>query len=443
MPSEIEARVPPTSLEAERALLGSALISPDACLDMLERIEVRYFYSSAHREIFNSIVRLFEADHPVDLVALATDLHAHGKLVGVGGQGYLVQVMDEVPSPGRVAYYAGVVREKHLRRQLIAGGQKIIEGGFNEAVDIDALLDDAEGHIFRVAEGREATEASTIRELVHEQFDKLSELSQRRISMTGLPTGLSRMDTMLSGLQEADLVVLAARPSVGKTALACGVARHLTVEEKVPVAFFSLEMTRAQLTRRLLCLQGQLCLQHTAGGRLSPEDWAKLTMSAGKLSEAPLFIDDTPGISPLEIRAKARRLVARHGVKAIFVDYLQLIRMNTRHSSRQQEVSEISMSLKNLAKEVNCPVVALSQLSRDSVKAGRKPNLSDLRESGAIEQDADVVILLYRRDEKNRGVVTADVAKQRNGPTGHFDLAFVEHCARFGDLETRRAGGGA
>lgn len=422
------------------SLLGAALLSEDARLAALEEVRPHFFYKQAHARIFEAIQRLFEENQPCDLVTLTDALDRQSRLAGLGGQAYLAELIDIVPSPANIGQYVRIVREHFIRRELIGQCSQIIHRSYQQADDVETLLDESEQSIFDIAEGRARQETVPVRKLVHDSFDKLTRLSQRKETLTGLPSGLERLDAMTSGFQPADLIIIAARPSMGKTALACSMARHILLEKKAPAAIFSLEMSSEQLVQRLMCCEARVDLLKMRSGNLNQGDWGKLTSAAGRLSDAPLFIDDSPGMSTMEIRARARRLVAREQVKIIFIDYLQLIRNRGRFENRQQEISEISAALKNLAKELGIPVVALSQLSRLVEREKRRPQLSDLRESGSIEQDADVVMLLVRGEvlnetEENAGRADIIVAKQRNGPTGDFEAVFVKEYARFENLE--------
>lgn len=438
--SILEERVPPHNLEAEMALLGAALLSEDARLAALEEVRPDFFYKKGNALVFEAIQELFEKNQSCDLVTLTELLNRRNILTEIGGQAYLAEMIDLVPSPANIPQYIRIVRDHHVRRCLIGKCSQIIHRSYQLSDDVEQLLDESEQSIFEVAEGKARRENLPIRQLVHDSFDKLTRLAQRKESLTGLPSGLEKLDAMTSGFQKSDLVIIAARPSMGKTALACSIARYLVIEKKVPAAIFSLEMSCEQLVQRMMCAEARVNLLNMRSGRLGQADWTKLTMAAGRLSEAPFFIDDTPAMSTMEIRARARRLVARENVGIIFVDYLQLIRNRGRFENRQQEISEISAALKSLAKELEVPVLALSQLSRAPEREKRKPQLSDLRESGAIEQDADLVMLLVREEifgetEENAGLADIIVAKQRNGPTGDFQASFIKEYARFENLE--------
>lgn len=434
--SIVEHRVPPHDVDAERCALGAAMLDADALLSVFEQARQEHFYDLRHREVFRAFWELYGESKPIDLVSVASHLHAKERLMAAGGQGYLAEMIDAVPTPRNVEGYLAAVRDVHIRRELVRVGTEIVARGFAGDPEMGLVLDEAERSLFAVAEHGQKSGVLDMGRLAPEEYARLVALSKQGRT-PGLATGLARWDAITGGLQEGDLVIIAARPSVGKTALACTMAANIAAAD-APVAIFSLEMTASQLTQRMLCILGDTDLHLLRRLALRTGEWERLGDISSRLARLPIFVDDTPALSPMEIRAKARRLVAREGVKMVVVDYLQLVRDRRRGQSRQQEVSDISSSLKALAKELNVPVLALSQLSRDSVKEGRKPNLSDLRESGALEQDADVVALMWRPREDEKAVVTVDIAKQRNGPTGRFDLAFVEKSAQFADLEMRR-----
>jgi len=432
----LEERVPPHNLEAEMALLGAMLLSEEARLLAIEQVRTGYFYKKANSRIFEAICKLFEANQPCDLVTLTDLLNRENILKELGGPAYLAGLIDLVPTPSNIGQYIRITEEHFIRRSLIDGCSKIISKSYQMAEDVDDLLDDSEKTIFQISE-RQKQDIIPIRQLVNQSFETLTKLYENREHLTGLGTGLEELDKITGGFQNSDLVVLASRPSMGKTSLACSVARFLVVDKKVPALFFSLEMSRDQLVQRMICSEARVNIRSLRSGFTKEPDWPRLTSAGGRLSESPLYIDDTPGLSVLEIRARARRLVAKEKIKIVFVDYLQLIRGRGRVENRQQEITEISSGLKNLAKELNVPVVALSQLSRAvEMREEHQPRLSDLRESGSIEQDADVVLLLIREEqykptEENEGKAKLIVAKQRNGPTGAFDLTFIKEYTRF------------
>ncbi|HNQ34508.1 MAG TPA: replicative DNA helicase [bacterium] len=439
----LEERVPPNNLEAEMALLGSMLLSDDARLQAIETVRAEHFYKKSHAQIFESIVRLAEANEPCDLVTLTDSLTRQKALKDLGGPAYLASLIDLVPTPANIGQYIKIVREHFIRRTLIESCSQIIGKSYHLAEDIEQLMDESERAIFQISERQQSDRIIPMRELVHQNFEAISRLYQNREYLTGVATGFEKLDTVTGGFQNSDLIVLASRPSMGKTSLACSMVRYQVVDKKLPAAFFSLEMSRDQIVQRLLCSEARVNLSNLRRGYAQHSDIPQLTLAAGKLSEAPLYIDDSPGMSALEIRAKSRRLVARHQIKIVYIDYLQLIRSRTRFDNRQQEISEISAGLKSLAKELNIPVVAISQLSREVEKRDNKrPQLSDLRESGSIEQDADVVLLMVRPEfynpvPENEGLAELIVAKQRNGPTDNFNLTFIKQYTRFENCAER------
>jgi len=441
---EIE-KSPPSNIEAEQALLGSMLLEEEARNKAIEEIVSENFYKESHRKIFKAIVDLFEKNEFCDLVTLTNRLKADRILEDIGGSSYLTKLIDTVPSAANVEQYIKIVRDKFILRCLIEKSNKIINEVW-KSDDVDKTLDEAEKLIFDVGGYRKGKgEITPFRELVHQTIETIGEAADRKGYITGLPTGFQDLDMRTSGLQPSEFTIIASRPAVGKTSLASNIAVYLAVQKKVPVVFFSLEMSREQLVQRMLCTEAKVNLLNLRTGFSNKEDWPKLTNAAGRLQEAPIFIDDSAALSVLEIRARARRLVAKEGIKLVVVDYLQLMRTRARIENRQQEITEISSSLKALAKELGIPVMALSQLRRaaEEHEHGR-PRLSDLRESGAMEQDADLVLLLYRH-EKDTGVVPGGnfeegkkseptkliIAKQRNGPTGEFNLTFIKEWTRF------------
>ncbi len=433
-----EDRLPPQNLEAEIAVLGSMMISEDAIAAALEMLDEDCFYHDAHRKIFRAVISLFNKNRPVDMLILTDELKNEGVLEEIGGVSCLARLSAAMPTAANVEYYAGIVREKAVLRSLINVATRIVQEGFQAEGDVEAFLDKSERLIFGVTSGKVNAELIPIKELVKDSIEVIEGLCQKKTHVTGVATGFYDLDRMTAGLQPSDLVIVAGRPSMGKSALATSIAEHAGITQKVPVAMFSLEMSKEQLVQRMLCSRARLELHKVRGGFLSEDgdDWVHLTTAAGTLSEAPIFIDDSPSLSALEVRAKARRLKSRYHVGLIIVDYLQLMRGHSRAENRQQEISEISRSLKALARELNVPVIAVSQLSRAvEARSPQRPQLSDLRESGAIEQDADVVMLIYREKyykpdiEENKAEVI--IAKQRNGPVGTVDLMFLEKFVRF------------
>jgi replicative DNA helicase len=435
-----EIRVLPQNIEAEKSVLGAMLIDDDAIGTAIEILDETWFYEDAHQKIYKAIVELYNSHKNVDLITLSDRLKTDGLLEHIGGVTYLSTIMDFVPTAANVEHYARIVKEKGVLRRLIKNATQIVADSFDAQGNVDNVVDNAEKLIFEIADLKQRQQSYHIKDLVREGIEKIDQLYQRKEHITGIATGFSKFDHMTSGLQKSDLIIVAGRPSMGKSALAVSIAENAAIEFKIPVAVFSLEMSKEQLVQRMLCSQARVDAHKLRSGFLAASDWPKLTAAAGKLSDAPIFIDDTPAISVLELRAKARRLKANHNIQLIVLDYLQLMRGPAKSDNRQQEISEISRSLKALAREIGAPVIALSQLSRSvESREGHKPQLSDLRESGAIEQDADLVVLLMREEyynptEENKGVADVIIAKQRNGPVGTVKLAFIKEYMRFENL---------
>ena len=435
-----EIRVPPQNIDAEKSVLGSLLIDEEAIGAAIEILDETWFYEQAHRQIFRAILELYSQRKNVDLITLSDKLKNDGALEQIGGVSYLSFLIDLVPSAANVEHYANIVKEKGVLRRLIKNATNIIAESYESTGNSDEVVDNAERLIFEVADLKQRSQSVHIKDLVRQGIEKLDFLYQRKQHVTGIPTGFEKFDHMTSGLQNSDLIIIAGRPSMGKSALAISMAEYVGIEQKQGVAVFSLEMSKEQLVQRMLCSQARVDAHKVRSGFLAPADWPKLTAAAGRVSESKIFIDDTPAISVLELRAKARRLKANQGIELIILDYLQLMRSTTQSESRQQEISEISRSLKALARELSVPVIALSQLSRAvESRQDHKPQLSDLRESGAIEQDADLVVLLMREEyynptEENKGVADVNIAKQRNGPVGTVKLAFIKEYMRFENL---------
>lgn len=439
-------RVPPHHLEAERSVLGAILLDNEALVRVMEVLGPNDFYRDAHRIIYERMLECFEKGEPLDLVTLSNLLKARGQLDSVGGMDYLTMLVDQVPTAANAPYYAKIVREKAVLRRLIREASEILKQCYEDPADLEEFLDQAERSVFQVAENRTRKSFFPIKEIIQSSFETIESLYQRKSLITGVPSGFVDLDTLTSGFQPSDLIVVAARPSMGKTAFCLDVARYAAVVENVPVAVFSLEMSKEQIALRMLCSEAQVDGSLLRKGMLRDSDFPRLTQAAGVLSESPIFVDDTPGISALEMRAKARRLRAEKGVGLVIVDYLQLMRgKQGADRSREQEISEISRSLKGLAKELNVPVMALSQLNRRVEERGDKiPQLSDLRESGAIEQDADLILFIYRDEVYNRspdnpkkGTAEIIVGKHRNGPTGKVILTFLPQFATFENYSGR------
>jgi len=442
-PVQIAEKIPPQSVEAETAVLGSMLIEEDAIAKAIEILNKDCFYKESHRKIFSTIVELYDRSKAVDLVTLIDELNKGGNLEDVGGAAYVTSLTVVVPTSANIIHYAKIVKEKNLLRKLITTATQIVSEGYEHSGDVDFLLDKAEQLIFDITSDKIETKVVSLKEVIKDSIEVIDSLYQRKENITGIPTGFHDLDVMTAGLQPSDLVVIAGRPSMGKSALVTCITEHVGVVEKAPVAFFSLEMAKEQLVQRMLCSHARVDAHKVRTGFLSQSDWPRLTNAAGKLSEAPIFIEDTPGLTVLEIRAKARRLKSQHDIKLVIIDYLQLMQGHGRSENRQQEISEISRSLKALARELNAPVIAISQLSRAvEQRADKRPQLSDLRESGAIEQDADLVALLLREEyytpsEENKGIAELIVAKQRNGPVGTLKMTFISEYTRFESLARR------
>ncbi len=433
-------KIPPQNLEAESCVLGSMLIDSAALPEVIEVINEECFYQDSSKKIFDSIVNLFNANKAVDIITVSNDLKSKGQLEEIGGLAYLTNVVNMVPTSANARHYAKIVKEKSILRSLIGNATQILAEAYESIENVDEVLDRAEKLIFEIRDKRVEGGHIALKDIIKDSMETIDKLYQKKAHVTGIATGFNDLDKMTAGLQESDLIVVAARPSMGKSALAINIAEYAAVVEKVPVGFFSLEMSKEQLVQRFLCSHARVDAHKVRTGFLSGSDWPKLTAAAGKLSDSPIFIEDTPSISALELRAKARRLKANHNIKLLILDYLQLMRGSSGSENRQQEISEISRSLKALARELSLPVIAISQLSRAvESRSDHRPQLSDLRESGAIEQDADVVLLLLREEyynptEDNRGVAEVNIAKQRNGPVGSLKLVFIKEYTRFEDF---------
>lgn len=433
-------RIPPQNLDAEMAVLGSMLIEEDAINQALEIVDEDCFYSSAHKKIYSCIVELFNRNRAVDLITLTEELKKNNDLDEIGGVSYLTMLANAVPTAANVSHYARIVKEKSILRGLINHATQIVTSAYESEVNVDQLLDKAESLIFEISDRKIESSFVSLKDIIKDTIETIDRLYQQKAHVTGVSTGFIDFDIKTAGLQRSDLIVMAGRPSMGKSAFVITIAEYAGVGKHIPVAFFSLEMSKEQLVQRLLCSHARVDAHKVRTGHLSASDWPKLTAAAGKLSEAPIFIDDTPAISVTELRAKARRLKAHHDIQLLIVDYLQLMRCTAHMENRQQEISEISRSLKALARELSIPLVAVSQLSRAvESRSDHRPQLSDLRESGAIEQDADVVTLLLREEYynptmENKGMAEVIIAKQRNGPVGTMKLSFIKEFARFENL---------
>ena len=435
-------KLPPQHIEAEQSILGGILIENEAINRVTEILDADDFYRDTHRKIFNALINLSERDEPADLITLTNELRKSDQLDSIGGASYLASLIDSVPTAANIQYYARIVKEKAILRKLIQTSTEIITQSYEDRGDVEGFLDEAERAIFDISEKRVRPSFYPIREIVKESFATIEKLFKKKEAVTGVPSGFKELDRMTAGFQPSDLIIIAGRPSMGKTAFCLDVAKYAAIDNKIPVAIFSLEMSKEQLVIRMLCSQAHVEGTRLRTGYLNESDWPKLTIAAGSLSESPIYIDDSAALSVLELRAKARRLKSDHGLGMVIVDYLQLMKGRSRVESRQQEISEISRSLKALSKELNIPVIAVSQLSRKTEeRTGNRPQLSDLRESGAIEQDADLILFIYRdevynrsEDNPNRGKAEVIIGKQRNGPIGKIDLAFLDKFTTFKDL---------
>jgi len=440
-------KIPPQNIEAEMAVLGAMIIDESVIADCLEVLAQEDFYKLEHKLIFASIFSLFDANKKIDLLTLCEDLTGKKALERAGGSSYLATLSDFVPTSANCVNYARIVKEKSVLRSLISSATQIAASVYGQEEDVTSLLDKAERLIFEISDRRLEHSYVHIKDIIKDGIELIESLYHKKSHVTGVPTGFSDFDIKTAGLQPGDLTIVAGRPSMGKSAFATTIAEHVAVNEKIPVGIFSLEMSKEQLMQRFLCAEAKVDMHKLRTGFLAPSQWPVLTAAAGRLSEAPIYIDDTPAITIFELRSKARRLKAHHGIKLILVDYLQLIRGSRRMDSRQQEISDISQSLKALAKELNVPVIAISQLSRAvESRQDHRPQLSDLRESGAIEQDADVVVLLLREEyynptEENKGRAEVIIAKQRNGPVGTVELGFIREFMKFVNLAKPGAAG--
>ncbi|MCK9229828.1 MAG: replicative DNA helicase [Syntrophales bacterium] len=432
-------KIPPQNLDAEQSVLGGMLLDNHAINAVVEVLDAGDFYSEAHRRIYTAILELFERNEPSDLVTLSNILRDKKEIDRVGGEVYLVNLVDRVPSAANIVHYAKIVKEKSVLRGLIGVATEILSKSYNPGADVDSVLDQAEHAVFDISEHKIKPSFHPIKGIIRDSFKTIETLYEKKALITGVSTGYGKIDELTAGLQKSDLIIIAARPSMGKTAFALNIAQHAAIEQNIPVAVFSLEMSKEQLAFRMLASEARVDAQRLRKGFLGEMDWPKLTTAAGRLSEAPIYIDDTPAISALEMKAKSRRLKAEAGLGLIILDYLQLMRGRDQNMPREQEISDISRSLKALAKELNVPLIALSQLNRQvESRSDRRPYLADLRESGAIEQDADVIMFIYRdevynksEDNPERGFAEIDVGKQRNGPVGKVKLTFLKEYTRF------------
>lgn len=433
-------KIPPHNTEAEKSVLGAAMLSKDALADVIDAVKPDDFYDNGHKEIFDVMVELFRNNVSVDMVTVCEELKKRKSLEMVGGRAYIATLSAEVPSTTNAAEYGKIVSEKASMRQLIKTAEDIREKGYEEKLDPSEILDYAEKGIFEIAQQRQGSDYAPIKEVLLENVAMIDKAIQTQGQVVGLSTGFKRLDELTSGLQRSDLVIIAARPAMGKTAFVLNLAQNAAIKSRATVLLFSLEMSKEQLGQRLLSMESRVEMQKLKTGNIQRNDWDRINMALDSLSKTNIHIDDTPGISVLEMKNKCRRLKADKGLDLVVIDYLQLMRADGKADSRQQEISTLSRYLKLLAREMDCPVIVLSQLSRaPEQRPNHRPVLSDLRESGSIEQDADMVMFLYRDDYYNKedsekpGVCEVNLAKHRSGPTEQFDLTWVERYTKFSD----------
>ncbi|AIS53571.1 replicative DNA helicase DnaC [Thermoanaerobacter kivui] len=436
-------KIPPQNIEAEQSVLGSMLLSRNAIIDVSEIIKADDFYKESHKKLFEVMMNMFEKDIPVDLVTVVDELRKRNMLEAVGGIDYIASLSSNVITTANVSYYAKLIKEKATLRRLIEASSEIMELSY-QGDDVESVLDIAEQKIFDIAQGRNTTNFSPIKDVLMNTFYKIEELYKNKGQLTGIPSGFPDLDLKTAGFQPSDFILVAARPSMGKTSFALNIAQNAALSTGLPVAIFSLEMSKEQLVSRLICSTANIDSQKLKTGNLDEDDWMKLAAAMTPLSKAPIYIDDTPGISVMDIRAKCRRLKLEKGLGLVMIDYLQLMQGRGKAENRQQEISEISRSLKSLARELNVPVITLSQLSRaPETRSDHRPILSDLRESGAIEQDADIVMFLYRddyyhKDSEKKNIAEVIIAKHRNGPTGVVELLWLAQYTKFVSLDKYR-----
>lgn len=437
---ETAQRVPPHNVEAEESVLGAMLLSETSISDVLERLRSDDFYKPAHRKIFEAVVSLFGRGEAVDPITVSEELRRLGTLDDVGGKLYLATLVNSVPAASNAFHYARIVEETSLLRRLIEATQEAAALAYDSGDEVEHIVDQVEQMVFSVAQRRLGDRFSHIRDLLHEHLEEVESLQLRGSAVTGVPTGFVDLDRLTSGLQPSNLIIVAARPSFGKTSFALNIAQSAATEHQVPVAIFSLEMSKMELVQRLVCSEALVDVHKLRVGNLNDQDWGRLANAVGRLAEAPIYIDDTEALTVLEIRAKARRLKQKSGLGLVIVDYLQLMSGPRRSENRQQEISEISRSLKILARELKVPVIAVSQLSRAvEQRQDKRPMLADLRESGAIEQDSDVVMFIYRDevynpDTTDKGMAEVIVSKHRNGPVGQLKLTFLPNYTKFANF---------
>jgi len=443
-PPKTEERIPPQNVEAEQSVLGSLMLDKDAIMKVVDFLQPKDLYRSTHQAIYKTMIELFERREPIDILSITSRMRETGHLEDVGGEAYLAELVNSVPTASNIIHYAKLVQRKRILRELITASYDIAQLGYREEEDIDVLLDEAERKIFAISEGSLSQNFVQVRSSLEEAFERIDMLSKQGSETRGVPTGFADLDNYLAGLQKSDLIVLAARPGLGKTSFALDIARNVATQAKKTVGLFSLEMSQEQLVDRLIASQADVDLWRIRTGNLSSKgednDFMRIQTALGELSEAPIFIDDSPSPTIIQMRAMARRLQAEHGLGLIIVDYLQLIQPRTMSDNMVQQITEISRSLKALARELNIPVLALSQLSRAvEQRSPQIPRLSDLRDSGSIEQDSDVVLFIYRQDKDkedspNKNSAEIHIAKHRNGPIGKVPLYFDERRVSFRDL---------
>ncbi len=438
-------KIPPSDIEAEQAVLGSMLTDKDAVISAIEVLKEDDFYREDNKAIYRAILNLYSSSEPIDIITVKAELETIGKLEAVGGLEYLAELPEKVPTTANVDKYIKIVEEKSILRSLIKTANEIITLGYDTTNETEMIMDEAEKKIFNIMQKRATKGYTPIKDVLVETFAQLEQLYNEKRHITGVPTGFSDLDYKTSGLHKSDLVLIAARPAMGKSAFALNIAANAAVRAKVPVAIFSLEMSKEQMVNRILCSEAMVDSNKVRTGKIEEDDWGKLAAALGPLSESEIYIDDTPGISVMEIRAKCRKLKLEKNIGLVVIDYLQLVQAsNNRRGSREQEISEISRSLKILAKEIDVPVIALSQLSRaPEQRPDHRPMLSDLRESGAIEQDADIVMFLYRddyynKDSEDKNLTEVIIAKHRGGSTGKVKLLWLGNYTKFANIEKYR-----
>ena len=436
--------VPPHDIEAEQAVIGSMLTDQEAVYAAIERLKPEDFYREDNKQIYTAILNIYNKAEPIDIITLKAELSSMGKLDAVGGLEYIVELPEKVPTTANVDRYIKIVEEKSLLRNLIRAANEILSSGYAQEDDVENIVDHAEKKIFDVMQKKSQKGYTTIKDVLVESFTKLEELYNQKEHITGVPTGFAELDKKTAGLHGSELILIAARPAMGKSAFALNIGSYAATRANVPVAIFSLEMSKEQVGNRILCSEALVDSNNVRTGELNDEELGKLAETSGELSQAPIYIDDTPGISVMEIRAKCRKLKLEKNIGLVIIDYLQLIQGSGKTSSREQEIAEISRSLKILAKEIEVPVIALSQLSRAvEARPDHRPMLSDLRESGSIEQDADIVMFLYRddyynEDSEKKNIAEVIIAKQRAGSTGTVELAWLGKYTKFANLEKYR-----